>query len=80
MNRTTRDRKRQRRLRYPGPMNGLKRSTALLLCLLLVGVAAAQESEPEEPQTAAPQEGESEGPTTYKEQYEEYQKQAKKAK
>ena len=60
-------------------MNGLKRSTALLLCLLLVGVAAAQESEPEEPQTAAPQEGESEGPTTYKEQYEEYQKQAKKA-
>jgi hypothetical protein len=60
-------------------MDGLNRSTALLLCLLMAGVALAQESEPEEPLPPPSQEGESEGPKTYKEQYEAYQKQAKKA-
>jgi len=60
-------------------MNGLKRPIALLLCLLMAGAALAQESEPEEPQTPAAQEGEAEEPTTYKELYEAYQKQAKKA-
>jgi hypothetical protein len=54
--------------------------TALLCCLALSMTAAAQEQEePEKPPTPAAQEGETEEPKTYKQQYEEYQKQAKKA-
>lgn len=66
-------------MRYPLSMNGLKRTIALLLCLLMAGVALAQENEPVEPQTPTAREDEAEGPKTYKEQYEAYQRQAKKA-
>ena len=59
-------------------MQGLKTALAFVACLLIAGVALAQESEPEEPQTGTAQESESEGPRTYQELYEEYQKQAKK--
>jgi hypothetical protein len=52
----------------------------LMCCLALTATAASQEpEEPEEPQTPTAQEGEDEGPKTYQEQYEAYQKQAKKA-
>jgi hypothetical protein len=47
-------------------MNWLKRSLVFACCLLVAATAVAQEGESEEPQT-------------YKEQYEKYQKQAKKA-
>ncbi len=61
----------------------VNKTVAVVLCCLVLSVwaDAQEEPEPEEPQVAEAeeQEDESEGPKTYKEQYEEYQKQAKKA-
>jgi hypothetical protein len=48
-------------------MNWMKKSLVFACCLLIAALAVAQESEPEEE------------PQTYKEQYEKYQQQAKKA-
>jgi hypothetical protein len=60
----------------------VKKTLAVVVCLLALSIwaEAQEEPEPKEPPTTEAQEGEgeSEGPSTYKEQYEEFQKQAKK--